>query len=97
VVLTLPYTMSQMGLAYGVPAIVLYNVLGAWSVYLLVWLYLEFKARADLLQVKVRPERHILQVLIKCLPFAEYDLIIAAHWNTKANIRVLNYSLWHSN
>jgi hypothetical protein len=53
--------MSQMGVAWGVPAIIFYNVLGAWSVYLLVWLYLEFKARA-LSQGKVRPEGHILQV-----------------------------------
>lgn len=60
VVLTLPYSMSQMGVAWGVPAIIFYNVLGAWSVYLLVWLYLEFKARA-LSQGKVRPEGHILQ------------------------------------
>lgn len=53
--------MSQMGYAYGASALILYGALGAWSVYLLVWLYLEFKARTEL-QGKVRAEGHILQV-----------------------------------
>nr|XP_024369350.1 auxin transporter-like protein 2 isoform X2 [Physcomitrium patens] len=52
--------MSQMGYAYGASALILYGALGAWSVYLLVWLYLEFKARTEL-QGKVRAEGHILQ------------------------------------
>lgn len=60
VLVTLPYTMAQMGIALGVVAFILYGALGAWTVYLLVWLYLEHKARyaAD---GKVQPERHILQ------------------------------------
>ncbi|KAG0629728.1 hypothetical protein M758_1G125400 [Ceratodon purpureus] len=60
VLVTLPYTMSQMGFAWGSAASVLYGLIGAWCVYLLVWLYLEFKSRIDL-QGKVRPENYILQ------------------------------------
>ena len=61
VLVTLPYTMSQMGFAWGSAASVLYGLIGSWCVYLLVWLYLEFKSRVDL-QGKVRPENYIVQV-----------------------------------
>ncbi|KAG0559421.1 hypothetical protein KC19_10G103300 [Ceratodon purpureus] len=60
VLVTLPYTMSQMGFAWGSAASVLYGLIGSWCVYLLVWLYLEFKSRVDL-QGKVRPENYIVQ------------------------------------
>lgn len=58
--ITLPYSMAQMGYAWGICCTIFYGVLGAWTVYLLVWLYLEFNARMAL-QGKVLPERHILQ------------------------------------
>jgi len=61
VLITMPYTFSQMGLAWGISACLLYGLLGAWTVYLLVWLYLEFKSRLDV-QGKVRPKKYILQV-----------------------------------
>lgn len=60
VLITMPYSLSQMGIAWGVAASILFAMLGAWSVYLLVWLYLEFKSRIDL-QGNVRPERYIVQ------------------------------------
>ncbi|KAG0554197.1 hypothetical protein KC19_12G071700 [Ceratodon purpureus] len=60
VLVTLPYTMSQMGFAWGSAASVLYGLIGSWCVYLLVWLYLEFKSRVDL-QGKVRQQNYIVQ------------------------------------
>ncbi|KAG0622389.1 hypothetical protein M758_3G093900 [Ceratodon purpureus] len=72
VLVTLPYTMSQMGFAWGSAASVLYGLIGAWCVYLLVWLYLEFKSRIDL-QGKVRPENYILQQPLLCKSTSEQE------------------------
>ncbi|CAM6043474.1 unnamed protein product [Sphagnum compactum] len=43
--LTLPSTFAELGFTYGAFFMLLYGVLGAWSVYILTWLYFEFKAR----------------------------------------------------
>ncbi|CAM6068483.1 unnamed protein product [Sphagnum tenellum] len=43
--LTLPSVFAELGFAYGAFFIFLYGALGAWSVYILTWLYFEFKAR----------------------------------------------------
>jgi hypothetical protein len=61
VVLTLPYSFSQMGYAYGLVFLIFYGLLGAWTVYILTWLYFEFKSRRSL-HGKVYPPRHVLQV-----------------------------------
>lgn len=58
--ITMPYSLSQMGLAWGIAATFVYGLLGAWTVYLIVWLYLEYKSRLDL-QGKLPQERYILQ------------------------------------
>jgi len=60
VVLTLPYSFSQMGYAYGLVFLIFYGLLGAWTVYILTWLYFEFKSRRSL-HGKVYPPRHVLQ------------------------------------
>jgi auxin influx carrier (AUX1 LAX family) len=60
VVLTLPYSFSQMGYAYGLVFLIFYGLLGAWTVYILTWLYFEFKSRCSL-HGKVYPPRHVLQ------------------------------------
>ena len=64
-----------MGIAWGVAASILFAMLGAWSVYLLVWLYLEFKSRIDL-QGKVRPEGYIVQVCVHNYAPALYIIIL---------------------
>lgn len=60
VVLSLPYSFSQMGYAYGLVFLIFYGLLGAWTVYILTWLYFEFKSRCSL-HGKVYPSRHVLQ------------------------------------
>lgn len=60
--LTLPYSVSQMGLGFGISGIIFYGALGAWAVYLLTVLYAEHNARSSLKQTKSYSEKHILQV-----------------------------------
>jgi hypothetical protein len=50
-----------MGYAYGLVFLIFYGLLGAWTVYILTWLYFEFKSRCSL-HGKVYPSRHVLQV-----------------------------------
>lgn len=69
--------MAQMGIALGVVAFILYGALGAWTVYLLVWLYLEHKARYSA-DGKVQPERHILQVCMYICMYAA-QLFLVSH------------------
>lgn len=49
-----------MGITYGVILFTLYGVLGAWSVYLLTWLYAEYKSRSTL--ERKFPQGHVVQV-----------------------------------
>lgn len=62
VMLTLPYSVSQMGLGFGISGILFYGALGAWAVYLLTVLYEEHNARSFVKETKTYPEKHILQV-----------------------------------
>lgn len=49
-----------MGITYGVILFIFCGVLGAWSVYLLTWLYAEYKTRSSL--ERKFPQGHVLQV-----------------------------------
>lgn len=60
--LTLPYSVSQMGLGFGISGFIFYGTLGAWAVYLLTVLYAEHNARSSLAETKTYSEKHILQV-----------------------------------
>lgn len=62
VMLTLPYSVSQMGLGFGISGFIFYGTLGAWAVYLLTVLYAEHNARSSLAETKTYSEKHILQV-----------------------------------
>lgn len=71
VILTLPYTLSQMGYGLGVGFQILYGAFGCWTVYLLSYLYAEASSRtrtAGLLH-----EKHILQ-------YHEVIGIVAGKW-----------------
>lgn len=60
--LTLPYSVSQMGIGFGISGIVFYGTLGAWAVYLLTVLYTEHNARSFGKETKTYIDKHILQV-----------------------------------
>ena len=49
-----------MGITYGVILFIFYGVVGAWSVYLLTWLYAEYKTRSSL--ERKFPQGHVVQV-----------------------------------
>lgn len=71
VILTLPYTLSQMGYGFGIGFQFLYGVFGCWTVYLLSVLYAEASARTK--ATGILHKRHILQ-------YHEVLGIVAGKW-----------------
>lgn len=59
VILTLPYTFSQVGYGCGIAFQILYGVFGCWTVYLLSWLYAEVVNRTR--DEGLLNKKHILQ------------------------------------
>lgn len=71
VILTLPYTLSQMGYGLGIGFQFLYGAFGCWTVYLLGVLYAEASARTK--AAGILHKRHILQ-------YHEVIGIVAGKW-----------------
>eukprot|EP01018_Ginkgo_biloba_P027958 Gb_28004 [translate_table: standard] len=71
VILTLPYTLSQMGYGFGIGFQFLYGAFGIWTVYLLGHLYAEASNRGR--RTGILHERHILQ-------YHEVIGIVAGKW-----------------
>lgn len=71
VILTLPYTLSQMGYGLGIGFQFLYGAFGCWTVYLLSVLYAEASARTK--ATGILHKRHILQ-------YHEVIGIVAGKW-----------------
>ena len=66
VILTFPYTFSQMGYKYAILFQFIYGAFGCWTVFLLSWMYAELKQR-NLIQGTYQ-KGHILQVLSHFTP-----------------------------
>ncbi|KAG8088914.1 hypothetical protein GUJ93_ZPchr0011g27991 [Zizania palustris] len=66
VLLTLPYSFSQLGMASGVTFQVLYGLMGSWTAYLISVLYVEYRSRKE--RDKVDFRNHVIQwfELIAC-------------------------------
>ncbi|KAK6135844.1 hypothetical protein DH2020_030410 [Rehmannia glutinosa] len=69
VLLTLPYSFSQMGMVSGVILQVFYGLLGSWTAYLISVLYVEYRTRKE--KENVCFKNHIIQVL---------DGLLGPHW-----------------
>ncbi|KAG6492272.1 hypothetical protein ZIOFF_047226 [Zingiber officinale] len=59
VLLTLPYSFSQMGMASGVILQIFYGFMGSWTAYLISVLYIEYRSRKE--KENVSFENHIIQ------------------------------------
>ena len=62
VLLTLPYSFSQLGMASGVSFQIFYGLLGSWTAYLISCLYVEYRSRKE--KENVSFKNHIIQVQI---------------------------------
>lgn len=60
VLLTLPYSFSQLGMASGILFQLFYGLLGSWTAYLISVLYLEYRTRKE--REKVDFRNHVIQV-----------------------------------
>ncbi|KAL5984402.1 Auxin transporter protein 1 [Asimina triloba] len=60
VLLTLPYSFSQLGMLSGILLQVFYGLLGSWTAYLISVLYVEYRARKEKENINFR--NHVIQV-----------------------------------
>ena len=61
VLLTLPYSFSQLGMASGLLLQVFYGLMGSWTAYLISVLYVEYRARKE--KEGVSFKNHVIQVI----------------------------------
>ncbi|CAH9106983.1 unnamed protein product [Cuscuta epithymum] len=76
VLLTLPYSFSQLGMASGIAFQLFYGVMGSWTAYLITTLYLEFRSRKErqkLLDFR-NSNNHVIQW------FEVLDGLLGKHW-----------------
>jgi len=60
VLLTLPYSFSQLGMLSGILFQLFYGILGSWTAYLISILYVEYRTRKE--REKVNFRNHVIQV-----------------------------------
>jgi auxin influx carrier (AUX1 LAX family) len=60
VLLTLPYSFSQMGMLSGIILQIFYGFLGSWTAYLISVLYVEYRSRKE--KENVNFKNHVIQV-----------------------------------
>ncbi|MCO5575723.1 hypothetical protein L7F22_029526 [Adiantum nelumboides] len=72
VLLTLPYSFSQLGMASGVLFQIFYGLVGSWTAYLITWLYLEYRSRKE--KENVNFKKHVIQW------FEVLDGLLGPYW-----------------
>ncbi|KAF3653887.1 Auxin transporter-like protein 5 [Capsicum annuum] len=72
VLLTLPYSFSQLGMLSGVTFQLFYGLLGSWTAYLISILYIEYRTRKE--REKVDFRNHVIQW------FEVLDGLLGKHW-----------------
>lgn len=72
VLLTLPYSFSQLGMLSGIILQVFYGILGSWTAYLISVLYLEYRLRKE--KEKVSFKNHVIQW------FEVLDGLLGPYW-----------------
>lgn len=60
--LTLPYSFSQLGMLSGIIFQLFYGLMGSWTAYLISVLYVEYRTRKE--REKVDFRNHVIQVII---------------------------------
>jgi hypothetical protein len=60
VLLTLPYSFSQLGLLSGILFQIFYGLMGSWTAYLISVLYIEYRSRKE--KENVSFKNHVIQV-----------------------------------
>jgi len=60
VLLTLPYSFSQLGMVSGIVFQIFYGLIGSWTAYLISVLYVEYRARKE--KENVNFKNHVIQV-----------------------------------
>lgn len=60
--LTLPYSFSQLGMVSGILFQLFYGLMGSWTAYLISVLYVEYRTRKE--REKVDFRNHVIQVYI---------------------------------
>lgn len=58
--LTLPYSFSQLGMLSGILLQVFYGIMGSWTAYLISVLYVEYRSRKE--KENVSFKNHVIQV-----------------------------------
>lgn len=61
VLLTLPYSFSQLGMLSGILFQLFYGLMGSWTAYLISVLYVEYRTRKE--REKVDFRNHVIQVM----------------------------------
>lgn len=59
--LTLPYSFSQLGMLSGILLQIFYGLMGSWTAYLISVLYVEYRARMEKQEAKSF-KNHVIQV-----------------------------------
>ncbi|KAG2397995.1 Auxin transporter-like protein [Vigna angularis] len=72
VLLTLPYSFSQLGMLSGILFQLFYGILGSWTAYLISILYVEYRTRKE--REKVNFRNHVIQW------FEVLDGLLGKHW-----------------
>ncbi|KAG4973708.1 hypothetical protein JHK87_030529 [Glycine soja] len=72
VLLTLPYSFSQLGMLSGILFQIFYGLLGSWTAYLISILYVEYRTRKE--REKVNFRNHVIQW------FEVLDGLLGKHW-----------------
>lgn len=71
--LTLPYSFSQLGMVSGIVLQVFYGLMGSWTAYLISVLYIEYRSRKE--KEGASFKNHVIQVRINKKQLTQYDLI----------------------
>lgn len=81
VLLTLPYSFSQLGMLSGIIFQLFYGLMGSWTAYLICVLYIEYRTRKE--REKVDFRNHVIQVrphmYIRLILFDPTDDVIPHH------------------
>ncbi|KAJ1411312.1 Amino acid transporter, transmembrane domain [Sesbania bispinosa] len=70
VLLTLPYSFSQLGMVSGILLQVFYGLIGSWTAYLISVLYVEYRTRKE--KENVSFKNHVIQVGV--LPYKDSSI-----------------------
>nr|CAN81358.1 hypothetical protein VITISV_040407 [Vitis vinifera] len=85
VLLTLPYSFSQLGMLSGILFQLFYGLMGSWTAYLISILYVEYRTRKE--REKADFRNHVIQW------FEVLDGLLGKHWRNVGNIYYINDNL----